>query len=234
MFNAALIAHGIHLEYVFEGNLERTGQAVKSARGNVIAPNGFKGNRKCIAVYEIEGKEKTYETPAYDDITIKNSPLWHGDPDQQLAYYAARGWARRHRPDIIMGAYSKEEVEEMSERKVRNVTPENEQAGFAKLANKAREEAKPVADTEGSTGAAAESSADQIVDVQEVAQTDEGQQEAPDIREPDITSSAYRRGQEAATDLMFSLDQCPFKDEPDQAQDWEAGFLSVRPQEAAE
>jgi hypothetical protein len=42
----------------------------------------------------------------------KGSPLWTTDPDQQLFYYSIRALARRHFPDIIMGTYSKDEMED--------------------------------------------------------------------------------------------------------------------------
>jgi hypothetical protein len=42
----------------------------------------------------------------------KGSPLWTTDPDQQLFYYSIRALARRHFPDIIMGVYSKDEMED--------------------------------------------------------------------------------------------------------------------------
>lgn len=45
-------------------------------------------------------------------ITTRNSPSWKQDPQQQLAYYTKRAWARLYCPDIIMGVYSKEEVED--------------------------------------------------------------------------------------------------------------------------
>lgn len=58
------------------------------------------------------GEEITYTTPQIKDIPVKNSPLWKGDPDQQLGYYAARSWARRHFPELLLGVYTREEIEE--------------------------------------------------------------------------------------------------------------------------
>lgn len=54
--------------------------------------------------------ERIYETPALKDIKIKNSPLWTGDVDQQLSYFAARAWARRHAPSIMLGVVSRDEA----------------------------------------------------------------------------------------------------------------------------
>lgn len=35
---------------------------------------------------------------------------WQKQPDQQLAYFAARAWCRRHTPDVLMGVYTPEEL----------------------------------------------------------------------------------------------------------------------------
>lgn len=70
-----------------------------------------------------ESRERVYTSPAKGTIKIQNSPLWKSDPQQQLGYFAARAWARRHVPDVIMGVYTREEVETMPGSFV-NVTPE--------------------------------------------------------------------------------------------------------------
>ena len=43
--------------------------------------------------------------------TTAGSPLWQTKPDVQLFYDTSRDWARIYCPDIIMGIYSKEEME---------------------------------------------------------------------------------------------------------------------------
>lgn len=58
-----------------------------------------------------DGSVRTYRTPLFKDIRPKNSPLWVNDPDQQLFYYATRAWSRRWCPDVIMGLYTKEELQ---------------------------------------------------------------------------------------------------------------------------
>lgn len=52
----------------------------------------------------------TYTSPKFSDIGVKNSPLWKNDPQQQLFYYSARAWCRRHFPDILLGIYSDDEI----------------------------------------------------------------------------------------------------------------------------
>jgi ribosome modulation factor len=66
------------------------------------------------------GDEIVYTSPPVKDIPIKNSPLWKADPDQQLGYYSARAWARRHFPELLLGVYTREEIEEAP---IRDVTP---------------------------------------------------------------------------------------------------------------
>lgn len=47
---------------------------------------------------------------------VRNSPLWVSDPRQQLAYLATKRWARLHAPDVMLGVYTVDELEESSER----------------------------------------------------------------------------------------------------------------------
>lgn len=42
----------------------------------------------------------------------RNSTLWADDPKQQLAYLAVKRWARLYTPDVIMGVYSVDELQE--------------------------------------------------------------------------------------------------------------------------
>lgn len=44
----------------------------------------------------------------------RNSGLWTEDPKQQIAYLAARRWARLHTPDVLLGVYTPDELEERS------------------------------------------------------------------------------------------------------------------------
>jgi hypothetical protein len=55
-------------------------------------------------------------------ITIRNSPLWKSDPEQQLGYYTTRAWARLHCPEVLLGVYTPDELEVDPER-ARVVSP---------------------------------------------------------------------------------------------------------------
>jgi hypothetical protein len=45
--------------------------------------------------------------------SVRNSTLWADDPKQQLAYLAIKRWSRLYCPDVIMGVYTRDELEEM-------------------------------------------------------------------------------------------------------------------------
>lgn len=53
-----------------------------------------------------------YESPPFGKIKPKNSPLWQSDPDQQHFYYSARALCRRHFPDVLLGVYARDEIED--------------------------------------------------------------------------------------------------------------------------
>lgn len=43
---------------------------------------------------------------------VRNSPLWADDPRQQIAYLAVKRWTRLHCPDVLLGVYTRDELEE--------------------------------------------------------------------------------------------------------------------------
>lgn len=51
-------------------------------------------------------------SPKLKDITTKNSPLWKSKPGLQLFYNATRDWARMYLPEVVMGLYSNDELED--------------------------------------------------------------------------------------------------------------------------
>lgn len=58
-----------------------------------------------------EDQDSIYISPPMASIKGR-SPLWEKDVDQQLSYYGIRAWARRFTPEILMGVYSKDEIED--------------------------------------------------------------------------------------------------------------------------
>lgn len=78
----------------------------------------------CTVTGVLDGEECTYTSPPMGSITTKNSPLWKSDPQQQLGYFAARSWARRHCPEVILGVYDRDEAEEFrGPDNAKNITP---------------------------------------------------------------------------------------------------------------
>ena len=53
---------------------------------------------------------------------VRNSTLWASDPKQQLAYLAVKRWARLHCPDVILGVYTADELEDAVSTE-RDITP---------------------------------------------------------------------------------------------------------------
>jgi ribosome modulation factor len=218
VFTAALKnSAGITLEYRYEGDVKILDKPVQSARGNQIAARTATGNRKCIAFAEIDGKLLEYETPELDGITIKNSPQWHNDPDQQLAYFAGRGWARRYMPSVMMGAYSSDEVKEM--KPMRDVTPK--EGRFTSKAMAARASDEPVEPEEG---------VDVPEDVDVADETQEASGEALDgeivPEEPDVNSLEFAEGRMIGKS-GDPITRCPYQSGA-RAVDWMAGWKAGR------
>lgn len=64
-------------------------------------------------------KEITWGEPLYlSSVVIRNSPLWVSNPKQQIAYLALKYWARLYTPDVILGVYTKEELEGHLEKEI--------------------------------------------------------------------------------------------------------------------
>lgn len=201
---------GIVLNYRFDGDLKMLDQPVKSFNGKEIAKRTATGTLKCIAYAKVNGEVLEYETPTLDEITIKNSPLWHNNPRDQLAYYAGRGWTRRFRPGVIMGAYSVDEVEVMPSMK--DVTPKAEkQDAFAAIAQKARK-----------------------ADVTDADEQPEPEGEGPhwaDGYDPEDAipgSEEWAQGETAAEDAALTVAACPYPEDTQEAEDWLGGFIGKR------
>jgi len=69
---------------------------------------------------------------------VRNSPLWEIDPKQQLAYLAAKRWARLHTPDVILGVYTPDELEQPAEKDMGAAEDVTQKAQPKSRADKAR------------------------------------------------------------------------------------------------
>lgn len=65
----------------------------------------------------------------------RNSTLWADDPKQQLAYLAQKRWSRLYAPDVILGVYTPDELDERSF-EPRDINPVPESAAGANTAPK--------------------------------------------------------------------------------------------------
>ncbi|MBK0003406.1 RecT family recombinase [Erwinia sp. S38] len=63
--------------------------------------------------------EITWGEPLYlSGVVTRNSPLWVSNPKQQIAYLGVKYWARLYCPEVILGVYSPDEVDQRTEREI--------------------------------------------------------------------------------------------------------------------
>ena len=86
--------------------------------------------------------------------SVRNSPLWATDPKQQLGYLAVKRWSRLYAPDVILGVYTPDELEEVN-REIRDITPAAEQIASAAPAPEASPDLIKQAKAAASKGVAA-------------------------------------------------------------------------------
>ena len=73
-------------------------------------PNGQDAAVRCGAVLRGES-EITWGAWLYPAaVTTKNSPLWKTAPQQQASYLALKYWSRLFTPDVILGVYTPDEL----------------------------------------------------------------------------------------------------------------------------
>jgi len=66
---------------------------------------------------EIQWGEKLFPSK----VGVKNSPLWKTNPKQQCGYLAVKMWSRLYTPHVIMGVYTRDELNEIAPEK--DITP---------------------------------------------------------------------------------------------------------------
>lgn len=85
------------------------------------------GTRTCTVTGTFRGEldPVSYTTPQIGKITPKNSPLWTSDPDQQLGYFAVRRWGRKYCPDVLLGVFDRDEIDDnfVGADRAKDVTP---------------------------------------------------------------------------------------------------------------
>lgn len=98
MFEGKLVAAALHTNGIMASRLDYEFSGDGEAR--VIRVRGT-----------LRGEAKPREIEiALKDAKTSNG-MWTKQPDQQLAYFATRAWARRHAPEVMLGVYSPEEFD---------------------------------------------------------------------------------------------------------------------------
>jgi hypothetical protein len=106
---------------VIQGKLMYSGKlvaAVVNARGNLTSRLSFayrgEGDDRTITV---SGQLRGEDEPRVVEVVFKHARTanthWQKQPDQQLMYHGARVWARRHAPELMLGVWSEEEIDDL-------------------------------------------------------------------------------------------------------------------------
>lgn len=113
MFEGKLVAAAVHASGILAGRLSYDFAGTGDAR-KVTVKGTLKG----------EGAPREVEVILRDAKT--GNQLWTKQPDQQLVYHGTRVWARRHAPEVMLGVYSPDEMDEaphVGPERAKDVTP---------------------------------------------------------------------------------------------------------------
>lgn len=78
--------------------------------------------------------EITWGEPVYlADVKTRNSPLWKTQPKQQIAYLGIKYWARLYCPEVLLGVYTPDEIDQRSEKEI---NPPAERASISQMSEK--------------------------------------------------------------------------------------------------
>jgi len=80
---------------------------------------------KVWATFKGESEPRVLEV-LLSPITVRNSPLWKADPRQQIAYLGIKRWSRLYCPEVIMGVYTADELEDSAPAPEREINPDPE------------------------------------------------------------------------------------------------------------
>ncbi|HFD8833252.1 TPA: RecT family recombinase [Salmonella enterica] len=132
LINAVITRSGVlanRFEYEWYGPWEKVVgkfQIRKGDKGEYRVPGWTLADEMGIGIIiraTLKGEDKPRELNLLlAQARTRNSTLWADDPRQQLAYLAVKRWARLYCPDVILGVYTPDELEEREE-KVINPVP---------------------------------------------------------------------------------------------------------------
>ncbi len=128
--------------HVVQGNLGYEGQLINAvvSSSNAIQgrfkyeygndwENGKHGHIRCGAILKDESEITWGEWLNCSEVKTKNSPVWKSAPKQQAAYLVVKMWARLYTPDVIMGVYTPDELQEIEP--VRKIDSASAKPSFA-------------------------------------------------------------------------------------------------------
>lgn len=102
-FEAQLVAAVVNTSRVLVGKLK-------------VEWDGTGENMICIVRGHVKGEPEELKVwQELKTITTRNSPLWKQSVRQQLGYYTMRAWARLHTPEVLLGIYTPDELDGISD-----------------------------------------------------------------------------------------------------------------------
>jgi len=105
------------------------------------AYSGEGDNRTVVVSGTLQGDPEPLTVSVRLKDAKTNNKVWQTQPDQQLAYHAARVWARRYMPELMLGVYAPEEFDAAP---MRDITPVSESPRPAVIPpEKSQQPAKP-------------------------------------------------------------------------------------------
>lgn len=126
LVNAVISRSGVlasRFEYEWYGSWEKVigkFNIKKGEKGEYRVPGWTMADEEGIGII-IKARLKGEGQPRELDLLlaqarVRNSTLWADDPRQQLAYLAVKRWARLFCPDVILGVYTPDELDEREEK----------------------------------------------------------------------------------------------------------------------
>nr|VUD31434.1 recombinase, RecT family [Raoultella sp. NCTC 9187] len=115
----------IHFEWfgVWENIVGRFVEKTSSQNKKYIAPGWNLKDEAGVGVRAwatLKGESEPRELVLMlSQAQVRNSTLWATDPRQQLAYLAVKRWARLYCPDVILGVYTADEIDEREEKVIK-------------------------------------------------------------------------------------------------------------------
>lgn len=112
MFEGKLVAAALH-----------TSGALKTRLDYIYTGTG--PDRAVTVTATLAGEDKPREVTVRLADAKTNNGIWQKQPDQQLSYHGARVWARRYCPEVMLGVYAPEEMEQPAARDAEAIVVES-------------------------------------------------------------------------------------------------------------